>query len=372
MHTHDTQDRAYNKPSRALALLSIAAGLVLLAITYSISHAIARASAAATQLAQVETSKNAVGQDLRIQPDEVVQGDAIVTDGDMIVDGEVRGNVVVVQGDAYINGKVIGDVSIMGGDAKLAAGSSVTGNVLVLAGGKVERAPGASVGGEISTVDLPILPINASVGLPSIHGQPTLPSERLDGMFSTLGRVATLVLVLGITLLLTVFALAFALIVPHRLRVANATLEAVPGSSVAVGLIVALLLWPVFGVVSMVLTLTIVGIVLVPVLGIMVALALLFGLANVSLWLGRRVYESVRHETSPLQGPQRLMLETLLGLGVVMSATLFPTLLLPGWISSLLWMLVYLAACLGLGAGVMSRFGTLVPPTRQPSTLTQS
>jgi hypothetical protein len=121
----------------------------------------------------------------------------------------------------------------------------------------------------------------------------------------------------------------------------------------------------------MVLTLTVVGIVLVPVLGIVVALALVFGLANVSLWLGRRVYESVRHETRPLHAHQRVMFETLLGLGVVLAATLFPTLLLPGWISSILWLLVYLAACLGLGAGIMSRFGTLVPPTRHPSPIAQ-
>ena len=362
-----TQDRTHKKTSWALPLLSIVAGLALLVFTYSMTHV----SALASQLCQVETSKHAVGEDLHIQAGEVVQGDATVTDGDITVDGEVRGNVVVVQGNAYISGKVVGDVSAMRGDVKLMSGSSVTGNVLVLAGGKVEREPGASIGGEISTVDFPLPLFNASVGLPSVPGQPHLPAERLDGMFDVFGRAATLVLVLGMGLLLAVFVLLFALVAPQRLQVSSATLEAAPGPSIAVGLIVALLLWPAFGVVSMVLTLTIIGIVLVPVVGIAVALALLFGLANVSLWLGRRVHESVRHETRPLNVHQRVMLETLLGLGVVPAATLFPTLLLPGWISSLLWMLVYLAACLGLGAGVMSRFGTLVPPTRQPSAVRQ-
>ncbi len=364
MHTqHSTQ----KKTPWALPLLSILAAVVLLVFTYSITYV----STFASQLTQAETSRSAVGEDLHIEPGEVVQGDATVTDGDITVDGEVRGNVVVVQGNAYINGKVAGDVSVMRGDVKLMPGSSVTGNVLVLAGGKVERDPGASIGGEISTIDLPLLPLNAFGGMSSSLDQPHLPSERLGGMFDVFGRAATLVLVLGMGLLLAVFVLAFALVVPQRLQVASATLEAAPGPSITVGLIVALLLWPAFGVVSMVLTLTIVGIVLVPVLGIAVALALLFGLANVSLWLGRRVYESVRHETRPLNVHQRVMLETLFGLGVILAATLFPTLLLPGWISSLLWMLVYLAACLGLGAGVMSRFGTLVPPTRQPAAVRQ-
>jgi hypothetical protein len=363
-----TQYHTYRKTSRLLALLSLVAGLTFLASAYSITHA----SDLAAQVGQAETSKSAVGEDLHIGAGEVVQGDATVTDGDMTVDGEVRGNVVVVQGNAYIHGKVVGDVSVMGGDARLTAGSSVTGNVLVLAGGKVEREQGASIGGEISTVDFPLLPTNASVGFPTTPGQSSLTHEQFGGIFDALGRVATLVLVLGLGLLLTVFVLAFALIMPHRLQVTNATLEAVTGPSLAVGLIVALLLWPVFGIVSMLLTITVVGIVLVPVLGIIVALALLFGLANVSLWLGRRVYESVRHEARPLHGPQRTMLETLLGLGVVLAATLFPTLLLPGWITSLLWILVYLAACVGTGAGVMSRFGTLVPPTRHPSPVRQA
>lgn len=365
----NTQDRTYKKTSMWLALLSIVATLVLLAVTYSNTHAVAASVAARVgQVNDTSTSTSAVGEDLHVQTGEVVQGDATVTDGDLTVDGEVRGNVVVVQGDAYINGKVTGDVSVMGGTTYLAAGSSVTGNVLVLAGGKVEREPGASVGGEISTVDFPLLPLNASVGLPSVSGQP---HEQFGGVVNTLGRVALLVVVFGLGLLLLVFVLGFAMIVPLRLQVSSATLEAAPGSSIAVGLIVALLLWPVFGVISMVLTLTIVGIVLVPVLGIIVALTLLFGLANVSLWLGKRVYESVWHETRPVHGTQRVMLETLLGLGMLLVATLFPTLLLPGWISSLLWLLVYIAACIGIGAGVMSRFGTLVPPTRQPSPVRQ-
>jgi hypothetical protein len=313
-----------------------------------------------------------VGEDLYIGAGEVVQGDATVTDGDITVDGEVRGIVVVVQGNAYIHGKVVGDVSVVGGDAWLTAGSSVTGNVLVLAGGKVERQEGATIGGEVSTVDIPLLPSNASVGFPATPGRTPYPYEQLGGLFDALGRVATLVLVLGLGLVLAVFVLAFALVAPHRVQVSSATLEAVPGPSVAVGLIVALLLWPVFGIVSMVLMLSIVGIVLVPVLGIVVALVLLFGLANVSLWLGKRVYESVRHEARPLHGPQRTMLETMFGLGVVLAATLFPMLLLPGWISSVLWMLVYLAACVGVGAGVMSRLGTLVPPARQPSPVRQA
>lgn len=363
MHTFNG---TYRKIASMVALLAMVAVVAIVGIRCSI----ASAATAVAQVAQVEDSKSAVGEDLHIGKREVIQGDATVTDGDMTVDGEVHGNVVVVQGHAYINGKVTGDVSVMGGNATLAAGSSVSGNVLVLAGGKVEREDGATVGGEISTVDIPLLPVNAATGpgsSPDTSGN-VAHSDVESAVFGTVGRIATLVLVLGLGVLLLVFVLGFVLVAPTRVQVASATLEAVPGPSIAVGLIVAFLIWPAFGFVSMILTLTIVGIVLVPVLGIVIGLALLFGLANISLLLGQRVYESVRQESQrPLQPPQRVMLESLLGLGVVLAATLFPTLLLPGWISGLLWGLVYLAACIGVGAGVMSRFGTLVPPARRPT-----
>lgn len=348
-----------------LALAGVVGVIALIAGGFSLSTPIAGA--------QEATDRTVIGSDLHIQQGDVVAGNVTVTDGNAVVDGEVLGNVVVLQGDATISGKVGGDVSVGNGDAVLEAGSVVTGNVLVLAGGQIKRDQGATVGGEASIVNVPIPGMNSVTGKPGVPDSSSQNFAR--GLAGSVTRIASLIAWLGLSLLLMVVVLGFALVVPQRLQVSSGTLDAAPGPSVALGLIVAFLLGPVTGVLMMVLAITIVGIALIPVLGIVLMLALLFGLSNISLWLGRRVYDSVRHGQNShqnghqngagVQGPQRVLLEAGLGLGVLLCATLFPTLVLPGWIGFLLWALVYFAACIGLGAGVMSRFGTLLPPVKR-------
>lgn len=319
--------------------------------------------------AQEPADKTAIGADLHVQRGEVIEGNVSVTDGDAIVDGEVRGDVVVVQGNALINGKVDGDVSAANGDATLGPDSEVGGNVLVLAGGQINRQRGSTVHGEASIVNMPLPSMNAVLGKPGSTSPSSgshTSTEFARGLGGSVTRLASLIAWLGLSVLLLVAVLGFALVVPQRLLVSSGTLEAAPGPSIAVGLILAFLLGPVVGVTMMALAITVVGIALIPVLGIVLMLALLFGLANISLWLGQRVYESVRHEqhgqhSGGVQGPQRVLLEGSLGVGVLLCATLLPTLALPSWIGFLLWTLLYFAACIGLGAGVMSRFGTLAP-----------
>lgn len=323
--------------------------------------------------AQGATGKTAIGSDLRIQRGEVVEGNVTVTDGNAIVDGEVRGNVVVVNGNALINGKVGGDVSAANGDATLGPSSEVGGNVLVFAGGRINRQSGAKVRGETSIVAMPIPGMNSMMGEGGPNRSGSAASQAFaQGLAGSVMRIGGLIAWLGLSVLLLLAVLGFALIVPQRLLVSSGTLDAAPGHSVAVGLIGAFLLGPVTGILMMALAITVVGIALIPVLGIVLALALLFGLANISVWLGRRVHDSVRHgqhgQYIGLQGPQRVLLEASLGVGVILCAALFPTLALPGWIGLLLWSLVYFAACIGLAAGVMSRFGTLAPPVKQPTT----
>jgi hypothetical protein len=319
----------------------------------------------ATPAAAQGTDRTAFGSDLHIQSGEVVDGNASVTDGDMHLDGEVRGNVVVVNGNAFINGTVGGDVSVAGGSATLGPNSHVTGNVLVLTGGQINEQMGAFVGGRTGIADVPL----AGMNFLGTHSDP-LQNRAGPGAFqrafgSGMSKVMSTVLALGIALVMAVFVLAFALMVPQRLVISNLTLNAAPGPSIAVGLISAFLLAPLTGMLMTVLAITVVGVALMPVLGIAVLLMLMFGLSNVSLWLGRRVYESVRHEqANPPQGNQRVLIEAAIGMGVLLAATLLPTLVLPGWTSAILWALLYFSAGIGLGAGFMSRFGTLAPRTQ--------
>jgi hypothetical protein len=131
-----------------------------------------------------------------------------------------------------------------------------------------------------------------------------------------------------------------------------------------VGLITAFLLWPIVGMVGMVLTISVVGILLVPVLVLGVAVALLFGLVVVSNWLGRRLYQT--GYPSAVNSTPQLVVQVLLGMAVLLGSTLVPAAFVAPWVGMLMMALVYFAACVGLGSVILSRLGTLPPPRRVP------
>jgi hypothetical protein len=137
---------------------------------------------------------------------------------------------------------------------------------------------------------------------------------------------------------------------------------------VVVGIIAALLAFPVFGIASMVLAITIVGIVLIPVLALAVLAAFLFGFVVVSQWLGKRLHDTTRQAESPFvprqSQPTTLIIEVLLGASVVLASTILPAIFLPGWITGMLLGIIYLISCIGIGSAVLSKFGTLQPPRR--------
>src|SRR5690349_19115617 len=66
-------------------------------------------SPAAWAYAQDGPARSAVNKDLTIAKDDVVEGDVSVTNGKLIVEGEVKGKAAVLNGSAQIDGKVTGD-----------------------------------------------------------------------------------------------------------------------------------------------------------------------------------------------------------------------------------------------------------------------
>ena len=105
---------------------------------------------------------------------------------------------------------------------------------------------------------------------------------------------------------------------------------------------------------------SLVGVILLPVLAVGVVVVWLFGLVTTGAWLGKRVHEATHHEAylNPLPMP----LQVLMGMAVVLGAAFLPTLLLRGPIPALMSGLIYFAGCVGLGAAILSRFGSLAPP----------
>jgi hypothetical protein len=142
-----------------------------------------------------------------------------------------------------------------------------------------------------------------------------------------------------------------------------------PGPSVVVGLITALLLFPLAAFAAVILTITFVGIVLLPLLALAVLGVLLFGFVVAGHWLGKRIHDTIgAGALSPngLNGHNTpaLALEVIVGTAVILGCVFVPAMFLPPWASIMLLGVVYLVSCLGVGAAILSRFGTLSPPRR--------
>jgi hypothetical protein len=317
--------------------------------------------------AQNGPARSAVNKDLTIDKDEVVEGDVSVTNGRLIVEGEVKGKVAVVNGSAQIDGTVRGDVVVVSGDIVLGPNSTV-GHDVASFGGKVVRDPSAKVGGRITAPALSLQGLNDQVQVVTSPQAPASPSDSLAASAGTgwPDRLVSFFVTGGISLIFLVVGLVIASVVPSRVAVAGATLEAEPVPSIIVGLIISFLLLPVVLILAVVLMISLVGIVLLPVLAVGVVVALLFGLVTLSSWLGRRVYEATHHGA-----PQNVMpvpLQVLMGMAVVLGGTFLPTLLTPRPLVVVMLGLLYFVMCTGLGAAILSRFGTLSPPQRMKPT----
>lgn len=97
-------------------------------------------------------SRVSITQSVVVEEGEVAS-EAVAVAGSVRVDGEVRGDVVAVGGSATINGRVGGEVTAVGGGVRLGPEAEVMRNVTSV-GGRVERAEGAQVHGEVNEVSL--------------------------------------------------------------------------------------------------------------------------------------------------------------------------------------------------------------------------
>ncbi len=83
--------------------------------------------------------------DLHVKSDEIRDGDVVIFGGSGLIEGIVKGNVLILGGDATISGKVTGDVVVFGGSIDLKETADIRGE-LVTFGGSATRAIGARIG----------------------------------------------------------------------------------------------------------------------------------------------------------------------------------------------------------------------------------
>lgn len=272
----------------------------------------------------------------------ISQGDVIQFTGNIAIDPDeqIRGNVVAMSGNIDIRGKVYGDVTAMAGNIRLHSGSLVTGNVTTIAG-NIARDDGASVAGRITSRQGITSTGDSRFSYPYHHNydygfnfhHPS-PWNRFSGwLFSLLGLLA-----------LTAAAVA---VFPKNLNSMKNSMEAEPLRHLGIGL----LGWAALPVVLLALVLTIIGIPVAILAALCLPVVAIIGFVIMALFAGQQLDKALG-DRWPRFVDERPLIQGLKGITLIWIIKAVP---LVGW---LVWPL---AALIGMGTALATRFGTNRP-----------
>jgi len=111
------------------------------------------------------------GGNIAIEEDASADGDIALIGGNFQMDGDVNGNVAVIGGNLTISGQVDGDIVVIGGQVQLTETAVVNGDIATI-GGQVERDADAQVSGNITNNAPPV----EVPGVPDVPDVPDVPS----------------------------------------------------------------------------------------------------------------------------------------------------------------------------------------------------
>jgi len=293
-------------------------------------------------------------EDYTLKEGEWLDGDLVVFNGDVTLEAgsRVEGSVIIWNGSAEVAGTVEGDLVVSNGDIYLDDKARIEGDVVCSWNCDLERKEGSRVdGGIVEGVPLRDLRFERWHALPArLPSLPTLwasgPGQVLNWVLRAMRTVVSILVVAAVAGLV-------ALIWPHQTaRVGRAAVEA-PGPSVGIGLLTV--------VAATVLIVALAITICLSPAAALAALALgaagLFGWIAIGALVGEQLLRALNaREIAPLwaAGLGTLVI-TLVGVGLSAAFCLAP----------LGWLIIFVLGCLGLGAVVLTRFGTM---TYAPST----
>ena len=229
------------------------------------------------------------GKDSRLGPNERAN-DMATFAGDSIVEGRLSGSMATFLGDAKVMGTVEGDIAVFLGSAELGPEASVRGNVAVF-GGELNIHPNAKVYG-----DQAHFPLWPSQGLESLGKLPPIVRECILKARPIAPSVPFTLFFAGILLL---FYLLLALLFAKPTQAGREALQDKPIQAFLIGLLV-FACGPAFFVIM---AITIIGLALVPFVGLALFAFTIFGKAVVFLYFGNQIARSIKQpilEKAPL------------------------------------------------------------------------
>ena len=221
---------------------------------------------------------------------------------------------VVIGGHITVNGIVEHDVVAVGGSVMLGP-ESVVGRNVVSVGGAIDKSEGAEVQGDIVEVNIPAL----ASGLTSVF------RDNWQGLRWAFQILALIAFIGFLALALLVIAL-----LPRPVGLVSAAVENHTLKAALWGLLGMVMIVPL----AIFLAVSVVGLVLMPLYGFLVACAFLAGYIAVAHLIGKKIMAALKRPDRPM------LWETFLGL-IVLRAI--------GWVPIVGWMVNGAAGLLGLG-----------------------
>ncbi|MCX7681472.1 MAG: polymer-forming cytoskeletal protein [Anaerolineae bacterium] len=296
-------------------------------------------------------------EDYTLGRGEALEGDLVVFSGDATLESgsRVDGSVVVWNGNAEVAGSIEGDLVVSGGDVHLQESAVVEGQVVCSWNCELERDPGARVdGGIVEGMPWRGLRLEQenwpSISLAPFEFWVATPREAARwafGIVRSLAAILVVALVAGLV----------ALILPNQSAQVRRAITEAPLPCLGFGLLTV--------VATVVVTVVLAVTICLSPLAVLVALALgmagLFGWVGVGMLVGEPLLRvlNVREAVPPLSAGAGTMLITLVVAGLNFTLCLAP----------LGWFITLILGCIGLGAVVLTRFGTMEyrPPAPRPA-----
>ena len=308
-------------------------------------------------------------EDYTLEEGERLDGDLVVFNGDVTLEvgSRVEGSVIIWNGSAEVEGTVEGDLVVSNGDIHLGDSARVEGDVVCSWNCDINQEEGACVDGGIIEGN-PLRGFRFENGRSFPIPVPSPPTSWISGPRQALEWMIRIIRSVVAILVVAAIAGLIALIWPHPMaRVGRAVVEE-PGASFGVGLLTAV------AAIVIIIALTI-TICLSPV-AILTALALgaagLFGWIGIGAVVGERLLQTLNARgIAPLwTAGLGTLLITLISTGLSVAFCLAP----------FGWLMIFVLGCLGLGAVVLTRFGTIAygtagepfaPPVPTPAEATE-
>jgi hypothetical protein len=281
------------------------------------------------------------GQSYTLKTGEILTGDLLVFGGTATIEegAIVNGNIVLFGSTLVENGEVSGDVAVTGGSISIGSSAHIHGNLTTI-GASLERVEGAQIDGQITNTATSWVGSGTNGSNPVTPSTPVVPNVHINfdpfgPLFNAFGQA------LGLAVLAMLVMLFLA---PHADRVAHAVI-AQPLTAGGLGLLTVI----VAPITLLLLTITIILIPVAAIAVIALFVVAAFGWIAIGYEIGQRFTSAIHQNWHPAFSA---------GLGVFALTLVANALTGIPVLNCVGWLVPFLLGLAGLGAVIMTRFGT--------------